>query len=193
MTATAKANKRRKNDPVWRSVLQGHGIDIGCGPDIMGKDGLFPDIIKCDPYDASLGDPDAQYIHKHRSNEYYDFVYSSHCLEHMADPFIALKNWSKLVKRGGYLIFVVPDEDLYEQGVWPSIRNRNHTHSFTIYKKESWSPRSVNILDLAQSLDDFKTIRIGLQDQGYNYNLKGIDQTRGSAAECNIEYIAQKK
>lgn len=191
MKETAKANKRRKNDPVWQNVLQGHGIDIGCGSDLIGKDGLFPGIVKCDPYDKRLGDSDAQYIHEHRNNQYYDFVYSSHCLEHMANPFIALKNWSKLVKPGGYLIFVVPDEDLYEQGVWPSTRNKTHTHSFTIHKAKSWSPKSVNVLDLAKSLDNFQTIRISLQDQGYNYNIKGVDQTLGSA-ECNIEYIARK-
>jgi SAM-dependent methyltransferase len=39
----------------------------------------------------------------------YDFVLSSHNLEHIANPVKALKEWMRVVKHGGVLIVVLPD------------------------------------------------------------------------------------
>jgi hypothetical protein len=39
----------------------------------------------------------------------------------MEDVSLAISQWWSLVKVCGYLILVVPDEDLYKQGVWPSM------------------------------------------------------------------------
>lgn len=38
----------------------------------------------------------------------YDFLLSSHNLEHFANPFRALREWKRIVKPGGYLIIVLP-------------------------------------------------------------------------------------
>jgi SAM-dependent methyltransferase len=38
----------------------------------------------------------------------YDFVISSHCLEHLANPLKALREWRRIVRPGGYLILVLP-------------------------------------------------------------------------------------
>jgi len=39
----------------------------------------------------------------------YDFVISSHCLEHLADPISALMEWARVTKHGGHLLIVVPN------------------------------------------------------------------------------------
>jgi SAM-dependent methyltransferase len=39
----------------------------------------------------------------------YDFVLSSHSLEHTANPVKALKEWSRVVKPGGAIIILLPD------------------------------------------------------------------------------------
>ena len=54
------------------------------------------------------------------ANRPFDFVFSSHCLEHMQDPVKcpSLRDWWQLVRPGGVLIVIVPDEDLYEQGIF---------------------------------------------------------------------------
>lgn len=49
----------------------------------------------------------------------YDYVHSSHCLEHLIDPREGLPYWLREVRPGAYLIVTFPDEDLYEQGIFP--------------------------------------------------------------------------
>jgi hypothetical protein len=89
----------------------------------------------------------------------------------MHDPRLTILDWWKLVKPGGHLFMVVPDEDLYEQGVFPSRFNDDHKATFTISKSKSWSSKSVNILDLANSLPGGQLVSLQLQDLGYDRRL----------------------
>jgi len=146
--------------PQEKALLTGQGIDVGCGPDPISPNARRFDVE----------DGDANEITKY-VKEQFDFVYSSHCLEHMKNPRAALLDWWKLVKPGGHLIFMVPDEDLYEQGVFPSRFNSDHKATFTISKAQSWSPVSVNVLDLALSLPNSQLVKLTLQDQGYDRRL----------------------
>lgn len=41
----------------------------------------------------------------------YDFVLSSHMLEHSANPIQALSEWKRLLKNGGILVLVLPDKN----------------------------------------------------------------------------------
>jgi ubiquinone/menaquinone biosynthesis C-methylase UbiE len=59
-----------------------------------------------------IEDGDAQYMETVRDNTY-DFVHSTHYLEHMIDPKIIFKNWIRIIKPGGHIITTVSDEDLY--------------------------------------------------------------------------------
>jgi len=148
---------------VEREATKGKGIDIGCGPD--------PVTPEARRFDMEHGDANfiSQYVH-----EQFDFVYSSHCLEHMIDPRQAILEWWKLVKPGGFLFVTVPDEDLYEQGVFPSRFNTDHKATFTLSKAKSWSPASVNVLDLARSLSGGELISLELQDRGYDRRLQSF-------------------
>ena len=148
MNETSKANKRRANNPLFQKAFKGHGIDIGGGDDSLSVSDDFPGILSVKKFDTDTGN--AQYILEYEKPESYDFVYSSHCLEHMLDPYGALESWSKLVKRGGYLILVVPDEDLYEQGVFPSRFNSSHKFTFALDKPKSWSYWSINVVHLIE-------------------------------------------
>ncbi len=40
----------------------------------------------------------------------YDFVISSNCLEHVANPIKALKEWQRVVKSGGLVLVIVPNK-----------------------------------------------------------------------------------
>jgi predicted SAM-dependent methyltransferase len=43
-------------------------------------------------------------------NSRYDFVLSSHSLEHTANPLKALKEWNRIIKPGGTLVLLLPDK-----------------------------------------------------------------------------------
>lgn len=154
MDETSKA--RQYWGPLEKSVLVGRGIDVGCGAD--------PVLPDCRRFDMADGDANevSRYVY-----DQFDFVYSSHCLEHMHNPQITILDWWKLVQPGGYLFVLVPDEDLYEQGVFPSRFNADHKATFTISKSFSWSPTSINVLDLAHSLPGGQLVSLQLQDRGY--------------------------
>lgn len=87
----------------------------------------------------------------------------------------------------------VPDEDLYEQGVFPSTFNLDHKWTLTIFKRSSWSHRSVNVLDLLKSLPDGARIeKIELLNATYRNGLPRFDQTATPVGECGIEFVLRK-
>jgi SAM-dependent methyltransferase len=153
-----------KTKKIWtehhRSFLKGKGIDIGCGPDPV-----FKDVVR---FDVEQGD--ANEITKYVNDEF-DFVFSSHCLEHMKNPYIAILEWWKLVKPGGHLFVIVPDEDLYEQGHFPSRFNADHKSTYTIKNEKSWSPVSVNVNELIKTLPNSILIDLQLHDHNYKRDL----------------------
>src|SRR5678810_1041364 len=101
-----------KSGPRFQRYLVGKGIDIGSGNDPIVADAFC--------WDKEQGD--AQLL-EDLPDELFDYVFSSHCLEHMRNPLEAILNWWRVLRPGGYMVILVPDEDLYEQGVWPSIFN----------------------------------------------------------------------
>ncbi len=166
---TSKTNQLR-DDHFFSNYLAGCKIiDIGGGNDSVVKHSEVFDIT----------DGDAQYISKYRDKESYDCVYSSHCLEHMADVPSAILEWWQLVKCNGYMIIIVPDEDLYEQKYWPSIFNTDHKATFRIAKNDTWSSVSYDLHQLCKTLPYVKIIDIQKHDAKYDYNLQYKKFTKG--------------
>jgi len=170
----------------------GAGLDVGGKPDpLVLYAELFPLVQSIRTWDREDGD--GQYLHG-VGDASYDFVHSSHCLEHLEDPEIGLKNWFRVVRPGGHVIFSVPDEDLYEQRIFPSTFNKDHKWTFTVFKIWSWSERSINILDLVRKLGDAADIaRVQLLNETYRYSLPRYDQTITPVGEAGIEVIIRKR
>lgn len=190
----SKAARRRYLDGAFHSrFFVGEGIDIGGGPDPLSQyAGLFPRMSAVRNWD--LADGDAQLM-AGVANDSIDFVHSSHCLEHMVDPREALSNWLRIVKPGGYLVITIPDEDMYEQGYWPSQYNWDHKWTFTTYKSASWSPRSINLVEFLAEFSPFAFIERIVQLRDFyrtDPESIGIDQTGGVMAECAIECVLRK-
>jgi len=143
--------------------LQGRVIDIGGGSDPVSPNSEVFD----------LEDGDAQHILTYRQAESYDTVHSSHCLEHMKDVPDALQQWWGLIKTGGYMVIIVPHEDLYEQNMWPPAFNSDHKATFRINKDQSWSPVSFDLVKLARQLPNIEIIETTIHDQNYDFNLQG--------------------
>jgi SAM-dependent methyltransferase len=158
----ARKTRQVRDQAFFDTYLNGKVIDIGAGKDLVTE--------TAERFD--MEDGDANVITQYRQKQFYDCVHSSHCLEHMIDPVNALSQWWELVKPGGYLVLVVPDEDLYEQGFWPSRFNFDHKSTFGLRNQKSWSPVSFDIEALVLSLPNVKLISIQTQDLNYDYSLQ---------------------
>lgn len=174
-----------------RRYLVGRGIDIGGKPDPLTLYAeLFPLMGDVKIWD--LEDGDARFM-AGVPDDTYDFVHSSHCLEHLDDPEEGLRNWLRITRPGGFVIVMIPDEDLYEQGVFPSTFNLDHRRTFTIYKEKSWSDRSVNVLNMLSRIGPAARIeKIELLNGSYRYELPRFDQTSTPIGECAIEFVVRK-
>lgn len=177
---TSKAYPRRLREGYFQTVLDGRGIDVGCG-----DDPVTPDCVQWD-----LPQGDAQEL-PGLPGAAFDWVYSSHCLEDLSDPRRALARWWEVLRSGGHLLVVVPDEDLYEQGSWPSRFNAGHRWTFTVLKSRSWSPVSLNLAELLAELPGGQVRWLKLCDAGYDYGGGVWDRTHGPA-EAAIEGCVRK-
>jgi SAM-dependent methyltransferase len=188
MDEQSKAANRRKHD--WRFTnrwLVGRGIDVGCGPDPLKVED-WPKVVEVVPYDVVHGNIDGQFLPE-ILDESFDFLHSSHCLEHLKDPRAALVNWLRVIKPGGFAVVTVPEEFYYEFARWPSRFNEDHKHSFTL-RPMPLIPRSVNLLNFLWRAPA-EVEHLTLLTEGWDPAKAGQDQTM-LGAECAIEFVLRK-
>jgi SAM-dependent methyltransferase len=160
MDECKKTNALRSEEFV-RRYIRGRIIDIGAGDDLVTP--------HAEPFDIEHGD--ANRILEYREPRAYDCVHSSHCLEHMWSPRDALAQWWGLVKPGGHLVVIVPEENLYEQGYWPSLFNPDHKASFRLGGSRGFSPVSNDIRALCAELPGGRIVEAEVQSAGYSMRL----------------------
>lgn len=186
MKEASKAMSRRSVEE-YGKYFTGKGIDVGCGPDPVDnwkhKFTSMGDVRHWD-----MEDGDAQ---KLQSLNYktFDFLHSSHSLEHMKNWAVALKRWMQVLKSGGYCIVTVPSWEMYEHKKWPSRHNYDHKWAFTLDYAEV-APWIVN-LNWTMLGEFGEVISLKNLTDNYNPNVEG-DQTLGSA-ECAIEFVLRKR
>ena len=61
-------------------------------------------------------------------DETVDYIYSSHCLEHVDDWVTTIIYWISKIKNGGILFLYLPD---FSQKYWRPWNNKKHKHCFT--------------------------------------------------------------
>lgn len=191
MQEMSKATKRRFQDPAYHLwYFSGHGLDIGGGDDPLGRwCHAFARMKSCRTWDK--GDGDAQEL-KGVAADSFDFVASSHCLEHLYNPYSSLDRWIEVVKPGGFLVVTVPDCDLYEGGKWPSRYNGDHKWMFTVRNDLDKNPRVINVARMVLAAADVSVERIQLIRDFYSTHLAGTDQTLLPNVESAIEFVLRK-
>jgi len=122
------------------TFIKGSVLDIGCGPDAIKLD--LPSSVR----GWDLPDGDAQYLAS-IDDKTFDCIVSAHCLEHVMDPAIALQNWSRVLKEGGYIYALVPLYSAYEK--FRDFKfGSQHAARFNPDHKASWDivscPRPLN-------------------------------------------------
>lgn len=188
MRETSKSKEFREQQGHFDSYLKGYGIDIGAGDDVLEiKEGHV------DKWDLDQGDAQQMPGVEH---DKYDFVYSSHCLEHMHDVETSLKNWLAILKNKGYLYVTVPDYVLYEKMRFPSIYNSDHKNTFSCQVTRNQTKRTnhFHVADIRSLLEKLKAELVlwQLEDNNYDYNLgPNVDQTRNNA-QAQLLFVARK-
>jgi SAM-dependent methyltransferase len=122
-----------------KSLFQsGSGLEIGGPSDIFGPRGSIPvypiaaNIDNCNfggntVWEGAIREGDTftfnkgkasgrQYVAeashlKDIEDSSYDFILSSHCIEHLANPLQGLSEWIRVLKENGLLVLVVPHKD----------------------------------------------------------------------------------
>ena len=133
---TSKAKERRKAEGFFERYFAGRGVDVGYGGDLVTPNCRGWDVEDGDAHElAGIGDTT------------FDFVYSSHILEHLENPARALQNWWRVLKPGGYLILYVPERDLFERKKsLPSDISLDHKHFFLLDRDDP--PDTIGLIPL---------------------------------------------
>lgn len=115
-------SETQKIRPLMVSYCRGDVVDIGCGPDLICSWAAGVDIRKF---------PNVSFVTDDLANlssiisDRFDFVFSSHCLEHFKDDLGALKDWIRLAKDGGHIGLYLPDGSMYDNS-----KNPEHLHDY---------------------------------------------------------------
>lgn len=174
---SSKARARRLRENFFSSYCNGRGLDIGYGGDLLAPN--------CKGWDVEHGD--AQILQGVKDCSF-DFVYSSHTLEHVHDPVIALQNWWRVVRPGGFLLLYIPHRDLYEKKTaLPSRWNPDHKHFFLLDRDEE--PHTKSIISLIEkALTAYEIISAKVCSEGHT----NIDPEEHSDGEYSIEVVVRK-
>ncbi len=131
-------HRRIEGYRVIRSLFEGkYGLEIGGPSIIFSNGGLIPiyDVVSglgiCDYSNSTIWKANivnhhhykclrkrlmTQYISEATDLGFakegkYDFVISSNCLEHIANPMKAIEEWTRVIKKTGLILIVVPNKD----------------------------------------------------------------------------------
>lgn len=99
--------------PVASHFCRGTGLDIGCGD--------WP-LKGARPIDLRRGEDAMELPHGQ-----WEFVFSSHCLEHLPNPVAAIEHWKTRLIDGGVMFLYLPHPD---QKYWRPQHCRKHLHLF---------------------------------------------------------------
>ena len=150
---------------LWELVpyTSGLGLDLGCGPSKT-----FPHFIGVDNRkDTQLFgiqmNPDMTVPTCEKmpffASEGWDFVFSSHLLEHIEDHASALAEWWRLIKVGGHLCLYLPHKKYYPNIGQPGA-NADHKHDFM----------PADITTVMQKLGDWDLVRNEDRTEGEEYS-----------------------
>ena len=109
--------------PVAKKVCHGLGLDVGAGKHDWALPGAFP----VDP--AISKTYDANNLPKNPFGKW-DYIFSSHCLEHLPEWMKVLNYWTSNIKPGGTLFLYLPHRDClyWRPELMPT---KKHINSFT--------------------------------------------------------------
>ena len=91
----------------------------------------------------------------------FDYIFSSHCLEHLINPVAALEHWKTRLRHGGVLFLYLPHPDME---YWLPQNNRKHLHY--------WWPEVVG--KIVSDLGFYNVIR-SERDMAWSFSVVGFN------------------
>jgi SAM-dependent methyltransferase len=132
--------------PTALQFCRGEGLDVGAGP--WPLPGATPVELRegGDAMDLPRGP--------------FDFIFSSHCLEHLVNPVAALEHWRGRLRAGGVLFLYLPHPAMT---YWRPQNCRKHLHA--------WQPE-----DMAEILTDLGFVDVihGERDLAWSFATVGF-------------------
>jgi SAM-dependent methyltransferase len=117
---------------------EGYGVDLGFGGDPITDSAIRYDMsapyTAVGAYSVQLGGTAAE-LHYFRDGVL-DFVYSSHLLEDFEDTAAVLKEWWRVLKRGGRLIIYCPHEQRFRSHCAKTGQPYNYCHKHEEFSLE---------------------------------------------------------
>lgn len=175
----SKSYQKKVESGFIRRYLSGqHILDIGYR-------GTHPDSVPTAENAIGIGldYPGYDGVHLPFPDESQDTVFSSHCYEHIANYRVALREWYRVLKVGGYMVVLVPHRYLYERrSMVPSFFNSDH--------KRFYSPASL-LLEFEEALpvNGYRVRHLADNDDGFDYTVPQGEHAKGC---YEIELVVQK-
>lgn len=177
-TESRRTYQEKLDNGFFAKYMSGSGLDVGGRGYDDGVVAILPTAIMVDlDYPGYNGKilpfPDSSQ----------DYIYSSHCLEHISDYKTVINDWFRVLKVGGHIVTVVPHQFLYEKKLnLPSHWNGDH--------KRFYTPASLT-KEFEECLEP-NTYRVRLLEDGdrdFNYALLPEEHSSG---QYEITLVIQK-
>lgn len=154
-----KGHIERTLSGFYLKYMSGIGLDIGYRGYVENPEPVVPNATGID--DGFPGYDGKRLPFEDQSQ---DFVFASHCLEHITDPYAAIAEWFRVVKVGGHLILLLPHQWLYEKKKTPPSR-------FCDDHKRFYTPSSL-LLEVEMSIpfNSYRIVHMRDIDTGLNYD-----------------------
>lgn len=176
----------RKNDPQGNEAAKvkwdlipyttGRGLDLGCGQfktfehftgvdngHHWGNKGVDVMVETCEKLDIF-------------ADSSFDFVFSSHLLEHIVNTEATLKEWMRVIKNDGYLILYLPHKDFYPN-VGQDGANPDHKHDFV----------PDDIIRFMKKCGSWDLIENEERNEGYEYSFFQVYQKGGKGRRYSYQ------
>jgi ADP-heptose:LPS heptosyltransferase len=169
MTWSKENSRQNESGKIkWEIVpwTRGRGLDLGCSvyktfPHFIGVDNCIDNTIFGHNIVPDVKVETCEKLDLFASGSM-DFIFSSHMLEHI--PYdkceAALKEWWRLMKRDGYLVIYVPDEDEYPK-VGEDGANPDH----------KWNVNKSKVMELMATIPSWDLIDYQKRNEGDEYSL----------------------
>lgn len=177
-TESSKVYERYLKNGFFDKYMSGKGLDIGFAGYTPGVEPILSTAIGVDfnypgyngvtlPFEACSQ----------------DYVYSSHCLEHVVNYGLTIREWYRVIKPGGHIVIAVPHQYLYEKKTeLPSNWNRDHNRFYT-------PGTLLSDIECALAPNSYRVRFLEDGDEGFDYS---IPPEKHSGGQYEITVVIQK-